>query len=204
MSKSSTIAGGAGEYERNESDFYTTPKEVTIALMKFLNLSRYTEILEPACGEGHITKALNDMGYEMVESRDLRNTGFGDCGFDYLKIKEPAWWGLIITNPPFNLAEEFIRKALGEGKIVAMLLKAHYWHAQGRYWLFHNRTPTYVLPLAWRPNMSPDRGSSATMDFQWTVWVKNEMCEMYGGYPPCQYIPLLKPEQKQPELFPVE
>lgn len=38
----------------------------------------------------------------------------------------------IVTNPPFSLAEEFIRRALSITPNVAMLLKQTYWNVGGR------------------------------------------------------------------------
>jgi hypothetical protein len=179
--KSSTIAGGSGKQERRPFDFYATPKEATIALMNFINLDKGVVIDEPACGDGAISNVLLNMGYA-VNSSDIRHTGFGVAGIDYLK-KEFASEA-VITNPPFSLAEEFIRKALMESSIVCMLLKAHYWHSKKRLKLFTSNTPSYVLPLTWRPDWMGN-GSSPTMDFQWTVWMH--------GRNGCFYQPLNKP-----------
>lgn len=52
------IVGAAGK--RRPGDFYPTPRECVYALMDFLDLPKYMEIWEPACGDGAITKALRD------------------------------------------------------------------------------------------------------------------------------------------------
>lgn len=178
--KSSTISGGKGASLRREFDFYSTPKEVTLCLLNFLQLEKTTIIGEPACGEGHISRVIESLGL-CVMSSDIRHTGYGTGGIDYLNTKMK--FDAIITNPPFNIAEQFIRKAIGEAPVVAMLLKAHYWHAAKRYNLFKQREPAYVLPLTWRPNwIDSKKSSSPTMDFQWTVWMP--------GSQECKYIPL--------------
>src|SRR6185503_16161030 len=102
----------------------------------------------------------------------------------------------IITNPPFNLAEEFIRKSISEVPLVAMLLKSNFWHTKKRLKLFEETTPVAVLPLTWRPPMSPERGKSPTMDFQWTIWSKYE-----NGM--CHYFPLKKPKPIPSQLNPL-
>jgi hypothetical protein len=190
--KSSTIIGGTGEYGRSEMDFYQTPKECTVALLDFLHESTFWNfvnksmtIFEPCCGEGAISSVLRDSGYSVISS-DIRETIYAGVGKDYLGSVFSA--DAIITNPPFNLAEEFIRKALQEAPQVAMLLKSSFWHTKGRLKLFEESKPAAVLPLTWRPAMSPDRGKSPTMDFQWTVWSK---------YAPaiCEYRPLKKPNK---------
>lgn len=201
MKKSAIIAGGSGSYKRNESDFYYTPKEATLALINFLRKEGLFynmgggDILayEPACGNGAISEVLKDNGF-IVDSADIRDTGYQDFIRDFLddSILYSSEFSLnayqaIITNPPFNLAEQFIKKSLDSEACVCMLLKAHFWHAKKRYEMFKQSNPTYVLPLTWRPAMSEDRGNSPTMDFQWTVWDRS----LVAGT--CKYIPLLKP-----------
>ena len=93
-------------------------------------------------------------------------------GVDYLDAKSAGLYKAIITNPPFSLAEQFIRKAVAEAPVVAMLLKATYFHAGSRVALFRECPPTAVLAMAWRPAMCPERGKSPIMDFIWAVWIK--------------------------------
>ena len=112
---------------REGSDFYPTPPDVTHALMKFLKLpsENYT-IWEPACGDGSMSKVLSEY-CENVISTDIRNdSGFGDGGVDFLQTKKDC--DAIITNPPFNISEQFIRHALeiNSDGVVAMLLKSQY------------------------------------------------------------------------------
>lgn len=183
MLKSSTIIGGKGSNKRRELDYYPTPKECTIALMDFLQLPKLI-IWEPACGTGEMSKVIASYGHTVISS-DIRDTGYGEGGIDYLtatKIDHNA----VITNPPFNLSEEFIKKATGSIEIVAMLLKSQYWHAKKRNKIFTYKTPSYVLPLTWRPDFTMNGKGSPTMDMIWTVWLP-----MSG---PCEYKPLLKPK----------
>jgi len=90
----------------------------------------------------------------------------------------------IITNPPFNLSEQFIRHAIGQAGVVAMLLKSQYWHAQKRIDLFKEYPPAYVLPLTWRPDFLFDQRAngvkgSPTMEVHWTVWVQGDYDTRY-------------------------
>ena len=100
-----TIIGGGDPKKRSDRDFYPTPKDVTVALMEVLDIPKQTCIWEPACGDGHIIKALNDMGYMNVIGTDIVN------GTDYLTADKPGGVEFIITNPPFNRGEAFIRKS---------------------------------------------------------------------------------------------
>lgn len=74
----SRIVGGNTAYKRVASDFYPTPPEATVALMDFLDLPKGTKIWEPACGQGHMVKVMEQMGYAVIGT-DIQ---FGD---DFLK-----------------------------------------------------------------------------------------------------------------------
>lgn len=175
MLTGSAIANTSRVNDREDHDFYPTPKEATIALMDFLifhNLiSQNDTIWEPACGDGAMSKVLESYGCK-VYSYDLRDSGFGRGGVDYLSrtINVPINW--TITNPPFKISESFIKKAVLDSPNSAFLVKSQYWHAAKRRILFENHRPAYVLPLSWRPDfMGGSRGGSPTMDVGWAVWI---------------------------------
>lgn len=185
------LTGGAGKSKRRELDFYPTPKNVTRALMKFMfNQSHFhlmTNIWEPACGDGSMSDVINE--FCPVFSSDLRKTEYGVGGIDFLEYSRSGF-DAIVTNPPFNLSDQFIRKATKEVPIVCMLLKSQYWHAKKRYDLFCKNPPAYILPLMWRPDFleherKGGKKGSPTMEVSWSVWIK--------GYNSTKYIPLLKP-----------
>ena len=180
--KSSTIIGGVGATKRRELDFYPTPAECTHALMKYLSLAP-CKIWEPACGTGEMSEVLKSYGHEVI-STDLRHTGYGEGGIDYI-TSEKRECEAIITNPPFNIAEKFILRAVDEASVVAMLLKSQYWHAKRRLDLFKLYTPAAILPLTWRPDFTRGGEGSPTMDMIWTVWIK--------GSEGTKYEPLIKP-----------
>lgn len=170
----SRIAGGNSARGRRQSDLYPTPPEATVALLRFLNLPKNTTIWEPAAGEGDMVKAIRACGYGSSFGTDVSE------GFDFLspdifkRILTGFDW--IITNPPFSLAEDFIRRAAKTEKPFAMLLKSQYWHAAKRMALFEEIPPSYILPLTWRPDFffkereSGDSGSPL-MDVMWCVWL---------------------------------
>lgn len=161
------LANGGSKSKRRELDFYPTPPDVTHALMRFLNLHQHT-IWEPACGDGAMAEVLAQYGHAVIAT-DLRHTGYGMGGVDFLATKMEC--NTIITNPPFNVSEAFIRHAVDQADTVAMLLKSQYWHAAKRKALFDRHPPAYVLPLTWRPDfMGGERGGAPTMEVCWTVW----------------------------------
>lgn len=179
-----SIIGGGKKENRVENEVYPTPIEVTHALMLLLKELDYNHLTvwEPACDIGGMSKVIEKYGHT-VYSSDLRYTGFGDGGLDYLLTPDTSHYA-IITNPPFNLSMQFIEKALTEARIVCMVLKSQYWHAAKRANFFKENTPAYVCPLTWRPDFS--NGGNPTMDVHWTIWIR--------GINQAKYQPLNKPK----------
>lgn len=156
--------------DRSVTDFYPTPENVTIALMDYLQLPINTRIWEPACGEGHMSEAIQKCGYPVI-STDLHKGLYGLGGKDFLTTELPKNCDWIITNPPFYLAEQFIKRCIEHKLPFAMLLKSQYWHSAKRRKLFENYKPKAVLPLTWRPDfLFGKKGGSPTMECIWTVW----------------------------------
>ena len=174
--KSFNLANNSIKNKRRKLDFYPTPPDVTHALMGFLNLEK-KKVWEPACGDGAMSRVIEMYGHDVMSS-DIRDTGYGEGGIDFLT--EHKHCDAIITNPPFSISSEFITHALSQAKVVAMVLKSQYWHAKKRAELFKQNPPAYVLPLTWRPDfMGGERGGSPTMEVHWTVWVDGDYDTKY-------------------------
>lgn len=186
---------GAGPKEnRRPLDFYPTPPEVTEALFDFMDrrymLTPQSVIWEPAAGDGNISEVFKRHGHKVI-STDIRHTGYGRGGVDFLKCDEIPRCDWIITNPPFNVAEDFINRCMSIGVPFALLLKSQYWHAGRRYKLFYKRRPAYVLPLTWRPDFTGDGAS--LLDMAWTIWDRSDS--------DTRYIPVEKPRQAAGETI---
>lgn len=165
-------------WERKPSDFYPTPFDVTESIMPVVNTMLFpgARIWEPCCGDMDMTRVLEWHGYE-VTSTDLRDTGQGISGFDFLNDDPEEKWGwipepdMIVMNPPFSLAEDFIRRALQYTPRVACLMKIDYWNAARRSKLWQENMPKLFLPLTWRPAfLAKERGNSPLMNCAWCVW----------------------------------
>ena len=155
--------------KRRELDYYPTPANVTDALLRFLELDRNIVVWEPACGDGVMSKVIEARGHSVI-STDIRQTGYGEGGVDFLTC-QPRECGAIITNPPFALSVDFIERAIVTAPVVALLFKSQFWHSKKRQSIFDNHPPMVVLPLTWRPDfMFGERGGAPTMDCLWTVW----------------------------------
>ncbi len=159
------IAGstmGTTDRERSHLDFYPTPKEGTLALLRSRHGPiRSKDVHECACGSMDMANVMSEEGFTVVSSDIV-------TGVNFLELSNPMA-PQIMTNPPFDLAAEFIQKAHDLNvEYLAMLLKMTFWNAVKREPLFRSCPLTAVLPLTWRLDFL---GKGApTMDMAWYVW----------------------------------
>lgn len=167
--------------ERKAYDFYATPPETVQAfLANFDGISSGDRILEPSAGNGQIVKVLRESGYDnRIDTVELRpeergtlealadNVTIGsffdyepDCGYD-----------VIIGNPPYSLALDFINKSLEllhPGGLLIFLLRTNFLESEKRFkwWQEHPLSGLYTLHK--RPSFT-GRGTDAT-SYSWFVW----------------------------------
>src|SRR4051812_27157209 len=67
------------------------------------------DIWESACGNGAMSHVLGHASRHVISS-DLYARGFGEVGKDFLKPTRTA--DNIVTNPPYNAAEGFVRSGV--------------------------------------------------------------------------------------------
>lgn len=184
----SNLAGGNPSRGRMENDFYATHPDSTKALLEVEEI--VYPALEPACGEGHIAKLLDEY---QTKSFDLIDRGFGNPNTDFLMYDFLGEYATVITNPPFNLFQEFVEKALKIAtKKVTMFGKLQALEGQKRA-TFLQKTPlktVYVFKKRQQPmrnGKSNDemtgKKMSSTMAFAWFVWEKG-----YSGEPVIKWI----------------
>jgi hypothetical protein len=181
------MAGGNGK--RRAGDFYPTPWAATEAMRRALDLPR--AIWEPACGDGALARVLSQHGH-IVTCSDINPQMDGAAKIDFVgsdrPIKVKATGGFaIVTNPPFSLAEAFIRRSLSITPKVALLLKANYWNAASRLPLFAEHPPSRVMPLTFRIDVTGQ--GNPTMDVCWYAW----------GFDGPAFMPLPKPKEDRVE-----
>ena len=87
----------------NGPDYFSTPRWATYALIDNEKFSG--DIWECACGDGTMSKVLEETGCPVLSS-DLYNRGYGEVGLNFLTSTRYA--DNIVTNPPFNCAEGFV------------------------------------------------------------------------------------------------
>ena len=92
------------------TDDYQTPPEALWPLLPYLNPD--LTIWECACGKGNLVKELRQEGFAVIGT---------DKEKDFL-IWQPERFDCIVTNPPYSLKTEFLRRAYELGKPFAFLL----------------------------------------------------------------------------------
>lgn len=157
-------------------DFFPTPPWATRAFLSEVLAARgmirpASSVHEPACGAGHMVRVLAEF-FDDVRASDVHDYGWGHDvgsyvgqGADVLPFSTSDW---VITNPPFNLAIDFVDRALaGAHHGVAVLLRSAWIEGADRHSrLFRDRPPTLICPYAERVPMVAGRydpdASSAT------------------------------------------
>ena len=76
-------ASSHADHERQSDDYYATEPKATEWLCRLEQFEG--RILEPSCGEGHMSEVLKKAGYEVV-SRDLVDRGYGEVADSSLLI----------------------------------------------------------------------------------------------------------------------
>ena len=175
-------ATSQSETEREQDDYYATPPK---AVKQLCELEKFSHnILEPCCGEGHISKTLISLGYD-VESSDIVNRGFGDRFCSIMELEGP-YDKDIITNPPYKYALEFLDKCLSlvtDGHKVAMFLKLQFLETSKRYYYFQkypiktvyvssNRLGCGKGGVFNRFDKDGELNNGSAVCFAWFVWEK--------------------------------
>jgi hypothetical protein len=169
----------------NGPDFYPTPAWAVMALVE--NEKFDGDIWECACGDGEMSAVLQTTGND-VYSSDLYNRGYGDSGLDFLKSSRTA--DNIVTNPPFNSAEDFVLQA---GKLArkkyAFLLRLAFLEGGSRQKRIFNITPpsrvwVFSERITFYPRDAEVKGSGTTA-YAWFVWDKS-----HTGQTELKWLPL--------------
>lgn len=175
------------ESDREQHDYYATDPKAVEMLLEKESFSPY--IWECACGEGHISKVLEEHGYK-VRTSDIIDRGLENTELiDFLKVQKEDIWGDfsrdIVTNPPYKFAKEFVEKALeisADSCKIAMFLKLTFLEGQARKKMFEKYPPKRIYVFSSRVKCAKNGdfagiGSSAVC-YAWFIWEKG-----YRGKP---------------------
>jgi hypothetical protein len=156
----------------NGPDFFPTPAWATHALID--NERFEGDIWECACGNGAMSKVLN-LASRSVISSDLYQRGYGEAGIDFLESERKS--DNIVTNPPYNAAESFVRSGvkLARRKFALLLRLAFLEGANRANTIFSETPPSRVWVFSERITFYPAgavQQGSGTTAYAWFVWDK--------------------------------
>lgn len=154
-------------------DFFPTPPWATFALID--NEDFRGEIWESACGNGAMADVLAHSGAS-IRSSDLYDRGYGEAGVDFLDTNQRS--DNIVTNPPYNAAEGFVRTGLNaaERKFALLLRLAFLEGANRQRSIFSVAPPSRVWVFSERITFYPAGATvkgSGTTAYAWFVWDKD-------------------------------
>jgi hypothetical protein len=182
---------GQGNSDRHINDFYATDPKTTADFLNVFDV--YGTILEPACGMGHISKILERLdNVKSVVSTDKYDYGYGIGGIDFLETDFSDKYDVVMTNPPFKLASEFIKKSLTlSNRHVIMLLRLSFLESSSRYELFKNTPLKEIYVFSRRQGGfkggkefdENGKAGSKMMALAWFVWEIG-----YSGEPVIKWI----------------
>lgn len=163
-----------------KDDLYETPACAIRALLRvepLLALPR--RIWEPCAGRGAISRELAAGGHDVV-SMDLVPHAGADPGIltpvDFLmEPRAPAGVEMIVTNPPYKLADDFVRHGLRHAPVVMVLLRLMALEGAGRSDLIDRHLARVWagierLPTMHREGWEGKRLSVSGAPFAWFVF----------------------------------
>lgn len=165
----------------NSDDFYPTPLWATRALIEHVLLKEdipvgEQSVLEPACGYGFMSKPLKEY-FKSVTSVDVFDYG-QDTMRDFVRDPNtPESFDWVITNPPFNLAAEFVINSLGVARIgTALFTRTAFIEGINRYnGIFSKTPPTFLAQFVERVPIVKgrlDEEAVSATSYCWLVWIK--------------------------------
>jgi SAM-dependent methyltransferase len=165
----------------NPYEYFETPAWATRSILH--QLPKRCRYLDVGCGTGAIGSVVAHEGtpWGMVSGIEIdpvlaaKASEVGLCveTGDFLEMPVSEWQDtqVIISNPPYSLALEFLRKSLEivipNMGTVAMILRLPFLAAQLRA-QFHKDHPSDIFVLPRRPSFT-GKGTDAT-DYAWFVW----------------------------------
>lgn len=167
---------------RKPHDFYPTPISTIETFLDVFPLRGGIEVLEPGAGSGNIIKTLQkygDFSIDAVEIRPEEAQHLQDLGVnviidDFLSMDLGKKYDLIIGNPPFNQAIEFVEKCLGllkPGGRLIFLLRTAFMESDQRFefWQQEDHRLAGLYTLHKRPSFT-GHGTDAT-DYEKKIYL---------------------------------
>lgn len=151
---------------RSKHDHYETPWHTLMSLLD--NHEIKYPLLEPCAGYGSVANILKLGG--AVITNDIDPDMECDYNHDYLDWTPENEFETILTNPPFNIAEQIIKKSIQDLEIggeVIMLLRLDFLGTEKRRMFWKENPAKQIYALSKRPRFIRSGGSN---EYGWYVW----------------------------------
>lgn len=173
----------SGQIDPNH--FYPTPEKLCSAVIarldEDLGFSQYISVLDPGAGTGAWGKAFKKynpksyvVGVEIQEHFEEQGYDYYYWKQDFLKFVSHSY-DLVIGNPPFNQAEEFIHHSLSltkSGGYVAFLLRSAFKESKKRWkTLFQEKCFIREYQLVERPGFKPNKDGRNSPEHAYSIFV---------------------------------
>ena len=162
-------------------DWYSTDINTLKALLQRLvmdNIHLSKKVLEPCCGNGIISEELIKTNHT-VGSYDLYDRGYGNVGQDFFKTLKIPNKTDILTNPPYEIAQKFIRHALNilhNNRMCILLLKTQFLEDSDNKEFFESYPPKYIYMFNERQscyiNGDLTKKVGGPSRYAWFIWEK--------------------------------
>ena len=175
--------------KRATLDYYPTPSWAVHRFLEKINLPGGCWF-EPCAGDGAIAKAvnqvrsdvtwrLNEIQPEMVTELKKLDPFVTNQDYLILNQKDKETPKVIITNPPFVLAMECLKKSFEiNPEYVVFLLRLNFLASKSRARFMSENTPD-VYVLSQRPSFTTNGGHDST-DYAWFVWHRDRISNSPG------------------------
>jgi hypothetical protein len=162
---------------RHPLDHYKTPLPLARAAIGALESAVHTSVLDPGAGSGVWGEAVRErysdarvVGVELDE-RFAPHESYDEWHQANFLSWDGPLFSLVVGNPPYKVAEAFVRKALShllDGGECVLLLKTEFQNSDGRAKGLWAEFPPYsVRPLAQRPSFN---GTSKTQAQEYCLY----------------------------------
>ena len=145
--------------KRRPQDEYQTPVYCVEKLIPYISFHGDCHFLEPCAGEGNIVDIVSPL-VKSVTTCEIKAVK------DYFAFSGSA--DLIITNPPFSLAIDFLEKSLGEADTVVYLLRLNFFGSVKRKEFWNKNKPSHLFVLTPRPSFT--EGGTDSCEYGWFCW----------------------------------
>lgn len=180
-----------GGYERVQNDWYVEPESVTTRLLA-AERPFIGDVHDPCCGQGNTLRAMREAGILGASGSDIILREPCDVGGCFTQTLPGLMPDSVISNPPYNRAQEVAQVALDcTQDRVCLFLRLAFLEGQRRsVWLKNSPLArVWVLPdrVACIPGSmlgQTQKKFSGSVAYAWFVWEHG-----YHGRPEIDWLP---------------